>query len=362
MVLSRYPIRRRLLSRSAAFLAVAACLFWQAAAHAQRGGTGGGTNGVEIKSSEKFRNAFRDSVAQAAKSTVRVQCNGKDTALGVVVGANGFILTQASDLEGDITVKTRTGETLKAELIGVHEPHGLALLKVAANNLTPVKWENSKTAAVGNWVASPGMGTAPIAVGVVSVATRHIPNAKVPPPPGTSGGGFLGIGLAETELGAVIGEVQPKSAAAKAGLKVDDVILSVSGKPTPDAETLIRTIGRYKPNDAITLRVKRGDEEMDLKATLGKRPAGGLSRGDFQNNLGSKLSKRRGGFPVILQHDTVLEAPNLGGPLVDLAGNVVGVNISRAGRPETYAIPSETIQAVLPDLMAGKLAPRPEKK
>src|SRR5262249_62341780 len=107
------------------------------------------------------------------------------------------------------------------------------------------------------------------------------------------------------------------------------------------------------------IRFKRGDEEKETKATLGKRP-GGMSRGDIQNNLGSKLSKVRSGFPAILQHDTHIEDPNLGGPLVDLAGHVVGINVSPAGRTEAYAVPSEAVRAVLPNLMAGKLPP-PQK-
>src|SRR5262249_11927645 len=44
-----------------------------------------------------------------------------------------------------------------------------------------------------------------------------------------------------------------------------------------------------------------------------------------------------------------------GGPLVDLDGKTVGINIARAGRTETYAIPSEEVQALLADLKSGKL-------
>src|SRR5262249_37934952 len=65
--------------------------------------------------------------------------------------------------------------------------------------------------------------------------------------------------------------------------------LAVSGKEVRDAEDLVRAIGSRKPGDVVTLKVRRGDEELELKATLGKRPAGGLSRGLFQNSLGMKL-------------------------------------------------------------------------
>jgi len=84
-----------------------------------------------------------------------------------------------------------------------------------------------------------------------------------------------------------------------------------------------------------------------------------MSRADFQNNMGSKLSDKRTGFPNILQHDSVLKPSDCGGPLVELDGKAVGINIARAGRVESYAIPSDTVLALLPDLKSGKLAPKP---
>jgi serine protease Do len=45
---------------------------------------------------------------------------------------------------------------------------------------------------------------------------------------------------------------------------------------------------------------------------------------------------------------------------VDLDGKVVGINIARAGRTETYAVPAEAVRQLLPELMSGKLAPREE--
>ena len=116
---------------------------------------------------------------------------------------------------------------------------------------------------------------------------------------------------------------------------------------------------RSLPCQTLTFKVRRDQQELELKATLGKRPAGmNFDRSDFQNRMGSTLSERRVGFPVILQHDTVLRPQDCGGPLVDLDGNVIGINIARAGRVETFAIPAETVQLILADLMSGKLAPK----
>jgi serine protease Do len=314
------------------------------------------------KSSPKVLAAFRDVVTRPNKSLVRIQCEDKDVALGTVVGADGWVLTKASLLTvgSKIVCKLPGDKSLEARVIGVEEPHDLALLKVAANNLTPIEWKTSKEAVPGDWVAVPGDGKDPAGIGVVSVAARSVTPRSYPRII-AAGGGFLGITAdpREESDGVRIRDVQAKSAADKAGLKVDDVILAINGKKVKNIEALQEILGNYKPDDTVTLRIKRDkEEEKEVKATLGKRPPE-MSRADFQNNMGSRLSTKRTAFPNILQHDTVLAPADCGGPLVDLDGKAVGINIARAGRVESYAIPSDTVLALLPDLKSGKLAPKP---
>jgi hypothetical protein len=62
----------------------------------------------------------------------------------------------------------------------------------------------------------------------------------------------------------------------------------------------------------------------------------------------------------VLQHDTVLRPQQIGGPLIDLDGHAVGINIARADRVSSYALPAATVQTVLRDLQAGKLPAPPE--
>jgi serine protease Do len=163
--------------------------------------------------------------------------------------------------------------------------------------------------------------------------------------------------LADAESGVKISEVMPDTAAAKAGLKANDVVLSLGGKAVKDVSNFIESVGEHKPGDEVTLRIKRGDAEKEIKATLGKRPPE-PTRSDMQNTMGGALSTRRAGFPQFLQHDTVLKPQECGGPVIDLDGKAVGVNIARAGRVESYAIPAEVLKPLLPDLMSGKLAPK----
>jgi serine protease Do len=307
------------------------------------------------RTSPKVLEAFREVVAGPSLATVRVQSDGKDISLGTVVGADGWVLTKASELQGKITCTLKDGRSLLAQVVGVQEPYDLALLKVDSQGLTPIQWRTTKDARVGQWVASPGLAADPIAIGVVSVGTRKYKAGDQPTKNLGSKTGWLGVSLAETELGARIADIFPTSPAAKAGLKPGDIIIEAAGKKVLDNESLINTVQRHHPGEEIKIKIRRGEEEKELTVTLARLPQ--QFQGNPQERMGSALSNRRGGFPVILQHDTVIRPVDCGGPLVDLDGKALGINIARAGRTESYAIPSEDVLALLPDLKSGKLAP-----
>jgi serine protease Do len=308
---------------------------------------------VVPRSSTQFLDAFKPVTANASLSTVRIRSAGRDVALGTVVGEDGWVLTKASALGDKPTVRLADGQDLQARVVGIHDAHDLALLKIEAEGLTAVEWLPGKNVAVGNWAITPGPAGRPVAVGVVSVGVRNVPSKSWPRQP--HGGGFLGVSLDSDDKEVKISQVVPGGGAAKAGLKVNDTILAVAGKAIDDTEMLLQILGGLKPGDEIELRVRRGEQELTCKAKLGKRP---MDRGDFQNSLGSLLSKRRTGFPTILQHDSVLLPSDCGGPLVDLSGRAIGINICRAGRTESYAVPAAVVSAVLPDLQAGRYAPK----
>jgi serine protease Do len=307
------------------------------------------------KSSPAMLAAFRTVVARPSESTVRVLCDGKDTVLGTVLTEDGWILTKASELKGSPVCKLKDGRSFPARIVGVEDLHDLAMLKIDVKGLRPIEWRESKSAEVGNWLASPGNGPNPVAIGVVSVATRKPIRGELPMSARAQKAGFLGVTLEEAQGAAKIGTISPRSPAAKAGLKVGDIVLKVGGSKVTGPGNMVEAIQRFQPDETVVLEVKRGDEIMEFKATLGKRPT---DRGSMQNSMGSKLSDRRDRFPTILQHDQVIKPTDCGGPLVDLDGKAVGINIARAGRVESYAIPTESVLALVNDLKSGKLAPK----
>jgi serine protease Do len=330
----------------------ALCLVSAPAARAQ------GLHNQYLRTNPRFKELFREVIARPSESTVRIRAGGKDAALGVVVGADGWILTKAFDLKGKLVCTLKDGREYDARIVGVHEVHDLAVLKIDATDLPVIKFTATKSVPAGSWVASPGMGDDPVAVGVVSVPTRDVIFKGLPIAAAElSKIGYLGVALEPADgRGVRVTQVMKGTAAAKAGLEIQDVILSVSGTTVRDPEQFQMQMVKHRPGDTITLHVLRGDDELDLEATLQKRPAGD-NRGELQNNMGSKLSARRSGYPTILTHDSVVDPTDCGGPLVDLDGHVLGINISRAGRTESWAVPTEVIRDLLADLKSGKLAP-----
>lgn len=301
------------------------------------------------KNHSKVLESFRSVVADVRESTVRVLVNGKQRALGVIADPDGFVLTKASELSGDIECELADGTKRPAKLVGVVSSFDLGMLHIDATDLDAIDWgSKASEPQVGSWLATVGQTELPVSIGVVSVASRVIGSPS----------GVLGIMLDDDEAGVRINQVLPGSGAEKAGLHVNDIVKYVNGKKFEDRESLIKYVKQFKPGDRLRISVLRGDDIETYSATLGNREAlAANNRANIQNTLGGELSRRRTGFASALQHDTVLRPMDCGGPVVDLTGSMVALNIARAGRVNSYALPLAAIVPLLSDLKAGKYSP-----
>lgn len=306
--------------------------------------------------------AFRDVVTETSKCTVEVYAKeGKSKerlSLGAIVGSDGFVLTKASEAKGELVCLLADGRRLDARVVGVDKNTDLAVLKIDAKELPTVPWRDGDAPAVGSWLATPGFANSrpspfPIATGVVSVGPR-----KIASPPAA-----MGVNLDQREDLALVESVRENTPAEQAGVVAGDIIRKVNDKEIKGRIDLVMTIRKLQPGDKVKLLIERDSQELTIEvvlASLAVIAQDGLDRADFQNHLGGELSERRAGFPSALQHDTVLKPSDCGGPVVDLEGKVVGINIARAGRVETFALPVSLIKSVLPDLISGKLDPNPQ--
>jgi serine protease Do len=97
--------------------------------------------------------------------------------------------------------------------------------------------------------------------------------------------GYMGLGITDVtpenakffeskdNRGAIVTQVEANSPAAKAGLKVGDLITGLDGREISDASQLQIVVGQTHPGTTIKLQVMRDGKGMDLPVTLEKMGA-----------------------------------------------------------------------------------------
>lgn len=81
-------------------------------------------------------------------------------------------------------------------------------------------------------------------------------------------GGFLGVACRDNPC--VVSQVQENTAAAAAGLRVDDVIVSYNQQPVQTMDELTKLISQHEIGKRITIEVMRGTERVTCEVELGK--------------------------------------------------------------------------------------------
>ena len=97
--------------------------------------------------------------------------------------------------------------------------------------------------------------------------------------------GFLGINLKSVDAaladafgmdrprGVLIADVFPDTPADAAGLKTEDIILSIDGKAVNRPNHVQSLIARKHPDDNVTLEVRRKNRTIDVQVKLGEKPS-----------------------------------------------------------------------------------------
>jgi serine protease Do len=73
------------------------------------------------------------------------------------------------------------------------------------------------------------------------------------------------------EWGVVLGDVYPGGPAAKAGLRINDMILSVDGKPMENGRQFDVTLYQRRPGNSVNLEVGRGLQRLTLRVPVVER-------------------------------------------------------------------------------------------
>jgi serine protease Do len=300
---------------------------------------------------------YRSIVEPTRASVVAVLNEGVDVGLGTIIGAEGWVVTKASELPGQPTCRLPDGKVVSARVAGVDPAFDLALLTVAARDLKPVRWADDFNPPVGTLLAAVGTEQS-LAVGVVSVPRRHL---GAPDHPTDTLPLRLPAGRPE-----IHGEPEPMSGyslraafglrretvyhvwdacglAASASVRPYDLLYSLNGRRILAKEDILTAVNHRRAGDVVPVRLERDGKTMDLQLPLAPKTL-------------PDTNYRADDFPTVIECAVPFYSHECGGPIVDLTGRAIGVTIARVAPHGGMLIPGDCVQKLLPDLQSGRLA------
>lgn len=297
---------------------------------------------------QRSSSAVKQSLASLSSplehSVVEIRLADRTVALGTIVGARGaegIVVTKASELGDGVGLICRLWDDRKLtpEIVAKDESLDLALLRFSAENLQAVDLSSDRRPTAGSFLVSVGTEGQTLGLGMAEVDSRKF-ELRQPQP---SERGYLGVNCnPDAERGGlVVQQVTEDSAARRAGIRKGDVIVSINERQLSQVDQLVRELREHKAGDNVDLVIRRGEEQMALQAKLGVQAL----FEPYDQWGGGPFSKRRFGFDSVIVHDTPIAPQHCGGPVLDTDGRVVGINIARALRVASYALPAEVVRA-----------------
>jgi S1-C subfamily serine protease len=303
-----------------------------------------------------------------ADSIVNVIVDSRDACLGTFVDDEGRVVTKASELghaARRIDVLLADGLSVPGRVLAVDRALDLAILDTGVTDVVPVVFDGDHEPALGDAVVTAGRGMAPLALGFRSLGPYASGRSDA------ASRALLGVALrppTETErtqipggVGQVVAKLMPASGAARAGIAEGDAIIAIDGAPLESAESAAVPLGMRAPGDEVRVQWSHAGERRESQVKLLRPPGMEMRRA---LSTGAELSRRATGFGEVIQHDGVVPAMAMGGPVLDSSGRVVGLNIARADRMKTYALSAARVKASVDEMLAkvarGEVLPPPD--
>lgn len=304
---------------------------------------------LDSQAQEIFRSW--DAVASpVGKSVVALVVDHGQVALGTVVG-KGKVLTKLSDLKKQnrpVMLMDSSGRVYDAKVLFALPEHDLLMMDVPGLPAPPIDLNSYVQAKEGDIIAAVSPTGHVSDFGVVSVAQRSLRADDQP---------YLGL-VSDPRWngeGVMIGGVEAGSGAHRSGLQAGDILLKLNGKPVDGLYSIRAAMVGVSPGETVPVEVMRHEQIVEGQLLTGPRPKVmkfPQKRLDMMNAMGNRMSLKRDEFPLVIQSDMTLFPERAGCPVIDIHGKFVGLALSRAGRTETYILPSwicrELVEGVLP--------------
>lgn len=311
-------------------------------------------SGEESIDREEALNLLRESRRLQAQEQ-QLESLSPASGSGFIIDAEGYVLTNnhVVDSRSEITVTLEDEREFPGRIIGADPPSDIALLKIDAPDLTPLRMGNSDEMEVGDWVLAVGAPfglSQSVSHGIISAKGRtdlatgrnilyqDFLQTDAAINPGNSGGpllnlkgevigintaiaaneqgvnagvaftipanmatriakqlrehgevarGWLGITMADLTApdrevlglapgrGVLVNGILDDTPAAKAGLRVEDAIVEVNGRPVPNMSHLRGMIGDVFPGEQAKLEIIRDGAAQQVVIEMARRPKDG---------------------------------------------------------------------------------------
>ncbi len=293
----------------------------------------------------EFSAAIAPALATAAKSTVRVWSGARRVAYGTVIGDGTRILSKWSEVArgtGILRVDVAGAEYRAVKLAGVYEDEDLVLLEVEGGPLAPVNW-SFETPELGGFLAAPQPDGKLAAFGVVSVSARNLRDTDL---------AFLGVFYEPGFVGqgVKVKKVAGSSGAEAAGLEAGNIILKVGERSISGLRELQNALTGVAPGATVSLLVAADGGVKKIDVLLGNRPKLPQFSGNRlqqMERMGGAISQVRDSFTRVIQTDMRPKPNQIGGPVVDLQGRIIGITMARADRTRSFVMPAAAVVELL---------------
>ena len=165
---------------------------------------------------------------------------------------------------------------------------------------------------------------------------------------------FLGISFQDFEegaLGALVRGVVGGTAADRAGISRGDVITNIDGREVLGPNGLQAVLSTLRAGSVVEIDFFRSGTPMRERVRLGSRSE---ATDEYESgNDEIRVSRHDTGFGTVIQHDGLVRPEECGSALVNLDGDLVGMNIARNDRTRTFALPIDVIRSSVENMRSG---------
>lgn len=256
--------------------------------------------------------------------------------VGTMIRNTRLVISKSSRI-GRHPKATRDGDTIPLEILHRDATNDLVILQApkALQYGITLDFDVEQRLPAGRFLIAPDAN----GDGLVSIiSSRRFQSRK------QYSRGYLGVvpSTYKANEGAVLAEVINDGAANRAGLQTGDVITRLNDRDIKTQQALRQFLSSVDPNVTVTATVLRDEDELTKSIMLDAFPS-------LSNHAANQMDKsgRRDGFESVIPHDADLQPEDCGGPLFDLEGRFVGLNIARNSRVRSYALPSTIISKLI---------------